>query len=116
MPAFARTIGVDYSGAETPIASLKGLRVYMSEGDGLPVEVQPSPSPRKYWSRKGIAEWLVDRLVGNTNLEAMRAATRIVVDESSMQGRVGPFEHCPTRCHDSASAPVESTTIEFTLG
>jgi hypothetical protein len=72
MPAFARTIGVDYSGAETPIASLKGLRVYMSEGDELPVEVQPSPSPRKYWSRKGIAEWLVDRLVGNTNLEARR--------------------------------------------
>ncbi len=29
MPAFARYIGIDYSGAETPTASLKGLRVYM---------------------------------------------------------------------------------------
>jgi hypothetical protein len=31
MPAFARTIGIDYSGAETPTASLKGLRVDMVE-------------------------------------------------------------------------------------
>ena len=31
MPAFARTIGIDYSGAETPTASLKGLRVYLAE-------------------------------------------------------------------------------------
>ena len=28
MPAFTRYIGVDYSGAETPTASLKGLRIY----------------------------------------------------------------------------------------
>lgn len=60
--AFARTIGIDYSGAETPTASLKGLRVYQAEGDGLPVEVLPPPSPRKYWTRKGIAEWLIERL------------------------------------------------------
>jgi hypothetical protein len=62
MPAFARTIGIDYSGAETPTASLKGLRVYQAEGDGMPVEALPPPSPRKYWTRKGIAEWLVERL------------------------------------------------------
>ena len=62
MPAFARIIGIDYSGAQTPTASLKGLRVYLAEGDGLPVEVLPPPSPRKYWTRRGIAEWLVERL------------------------------------------------------
>ena len=62
MPIFARTIGIDYSGAETPTASLKGLRVYMADGDRLPVEVPPPSSPRKYWTRKGIAEWLVERL------------------------------------------------------
>jgi hypothetical protein len=61
-PTFARTIGIDYSGAETPTASLKGLRVYLAEGGGHPVEVLPPPSPRKYWTRKGIAEWLVERL------------------------------------------------------
>ena len=31
MPAFACCIGIDYSGAETPKASLKGLRVYFIE-------------------------------------------------------------------------------------
>ena len=49
MPAFARYIGIDYSGAKTPSASLKGLRVYRVEGDAPPVEVLPPPSPRKYW-------------------------------------------------------------------
>ncbi len=49
-------------GAQTPTASLKGLRVYLAEGDAPPVEVLPPPSPRKYWTRKGIAEWLVERL------------------------------------------------------
>lgn len=65
MPAFARTIGIDYSGAQTPIASLKGLRVYLAEGEAPPEEVPPPPSPRKYWTRKGIAEWLVERLAEN---------------------------------------------------
>jgi hypothetical protein len=41
MPNFGRTIGIDYSGAETPTASLKGLRVYLAEGEGHPVEVPP---------------------------------------------------------------------------
>jgi hypothetical protein len=62
MPAFARYIGIDYSGAQTPTASLSGLRVYMAEGDALPVEVSPPASRRKYWSRRGIAEWLAERL------------------------------------------------------
>jgi hypothetical protein len=66
MPAFARTIGIDYSGAETPTASLKGLRIYMAEGDRPPEEVFPPPSPRKYWTRKGIAHWLVERLAEYT--------------------------------------------------
>lgn len=62
MPAFARHIGIDYSGAQTPTASLPGLRVYLAEGDLPPVEVPPPASPRKYWTRKGIAEWLVGLL------------------------------------------------------
>lgn len=62
MPAFSRFIGIDYSGAETPTASLKGLRVYLAEGDAAPIEVPPPPSSRKYWTRKGMAEWLVERL------------------------------------------------------
>ena len=62
MPAYIRYIGIDYSGAQTPTASLKGLRVYLAEGDAPPAEVLPPPSPRKYWTRKGIAEWLLARL------------------------------------------------------
>ncbi|MBK9326063.1 MAG: hypothetical protein IPN00_06960 [Hydrogenophilales bacterium] len=63
MPAFERYIGIDYSGAETPESSLKGLRIYMAEGDDGPaVEVPPPPSPRKYWTRRGIAHWLAERL------------------------------------------------------
>jgi hypothetical protein len=60
--AFDRYIGVDYSGAETSASSLKGLRVYMADRATPPVEVAPPPSPRKYWTRRGIAEWLTQRL------------------------------------------------------
>ena len=33
MSAFSRYIGIDYSGAKTPEASLKGLRVYCAVGE-----------------------------------------------------------------------------------
>jgi len=59
---FQRYIGIDYSGAQTPSSSLKGLRVYAADRLNTPQEVPPPPSPRKYWTRRGIAEWLVERL------------------------------------------------------
>ncbi len=65
MPGFDRYIGIDYSGAETPNTSLKGLRVYLATGDVPASEVLPPPSPRKYWTRRGIAEWLAERLAEN---------------------------------------------------
>lgn len=61
-PTYQRYIGIDYSGAETPTSSLRGLRVYMGDRASPPVEVLPPPSPRKYWTRRGIADWLVERL------------------------------------------------------
>ena len=61
-PSFRRYIGIDYSGAKTPDASLKGIRVYQATRDRLPVEIEPPPGPRKYWSRRGLAEWLVEKL------------------------------------------------------
>jgi hypothetical protein len=61
-PAFERYVGIDYSGAETPTSSLKGLRVYEADHLTAPQEVEPPPSPRKYWTRRGIAEWLVEKL------------------------------------------------------
>lgn len=65
MPQFERYVGIDYSGAETPISSLKGLRVYAADSNSLPREVQPPPSARKYWTRRGIAEWLCAELGNN---------------------------------------------------
>ncbi len=61
-PRFNRHIGIDYSGAETPDSSLKGLRVYEANRESMPVEVKPPPGPRKYWTRRGLAKWLIERL------------------------------------------------------
>lgn len=62
MLGFARYIGIDYSGAETPTSSLPGLRVYLAEGERSPVEIPPPPSKKKYWTRRGLAEWLAEVL------------------------------------------------------
>jgi hypothetical protein len=59
---FEGYIGIDYSDAQTPRSSLKGLRVYEADRSSDPHEVEPPPSPRKYWTRKGVAEWPVERL------------------------------------------------------
>jgi hypothetical protein len=62
MPQFTRYIGIDYSGAQTAESSLTGLRVYLADGDDEPHEVMPPPSPRRYFARREVAEWLVERL------------------------------------------------------
>lgn len=62
MALFQRYIGIDYSGAETPTASLPGLRVYEATLLDAPREVPPPPSPRKYWTRREIAAWMVTQL------------------------------------------------------
>ena len=59
---FEHYVGIDYSGAETATSSLRGLRVYVAERESPPEEVPPPPSRKKYWTRRGIAEWLVTRL------------------------------------------------------
>jgi hypothetical protein len=64
-PRFKRYIGIDYSGAQTPASSLKGLRVCSADRESLPEEVLPPPSPRKYWTRRGVALWLVGELQEN---------------------------------------------------
>ncbi len=55
---FDRYVGIDYSGAQTPTSSLKGLRIYLADRETPPSEVPPPPSPRKYWTRREIAERL----------------------------------------------------------
>jgi hypothetical protein len=63
---FARYIGIDYSGTETPDSSCKGLRVYVAEGSGTAKQIQPPPSPRRYWTRRGLAEWFREELDRDT--------------------------------------------------
>lgn len=62
MLLFNRYIGVDYSGAETADSSCKGIRVFVAEGSSEPIQVLPPPSPRRYWTRRGLAEWLREEL------------------------------------------------------
>lgn len=62
MAHFERYIGIDYSGAETPTSSLPSLCVYAADAAAEPAEIRPPPSPRKHWTRRGIAEWLVAEL------------------------------------------------------
>jgi hypothetical protein len=42
-PAFERYIGIDYSGAQTPKSSLKGLRVFEADRLNAPHEIEPPP-------------------------------------------------------------------------
>jgi hypothetical protein len=67
MSLFERYVGIDYSGAATAEASLAGLRIYEATQEGAPQEVMPPASPRKYWTRRGLAEWLCQRLSEDTS-------------------------------------------------
>lgn len=62
MPLFERYLGIDYSGAATPASSLKGLRVYSATPMRQPTEIPPPAGTRKYWTRRGMAEWLTAEL------------------------------------------------------
>ena len=67
MPQFERYLGIDYSGAQTPVNSLPGLQVYEATPILLPYEIKvsqgaPGYPKKKYWSRKGIAEFLAREL------------------------------------------------------
>jgi hypothetical protein len=38
------------------------LRIFAADGAAPPVEVFPPRGPRMYWTRRGVAEWLVEQL------------------------------------------------------
>ncbi len=62
MPHFDHYLALDYSGASTADASLPGLRLYQASIGHAPREVPPPPGRRRYWSRRGLAEWLTGHL------------------------------------------------------
>ena len=61
---FERTIGIDYSGAETAFDGIKGLRVFMTEikkPDEPAYEIPPT-SGEEYWTRRELSKWLIKEL------------------------------------------------------
>src|SRR5262249_57133253 len=59
---FDAYVGIDYSGAKTPISRLAGLRVYAADRTSPPREMRPEADPRRHWTRRGVAAWLARRL------------------------------------------------------
>ena len=74
-----------FQGQRTPTSNLKGLRVYMADRASLPSEVLPPPSARKHWTRRGIAEWLVERLAEDV-ADAGRHRPRIFLSAALFLG------------------------------
>ena len=60
--AFERTIGIDYSGADTPTMRSRKLAVYCADADAPPQEVHSQQDNLGRWTRREIAEWLVNQL------------------------------------------------------
>jgi hypothetical protein len=64
---FDTHIGIDYSGAETPVSRLAGLQVYASTGNQPPEQIC-SPLFKENrpcnWTRQEIAQWLTDTAKG----------------------------------------------------
>lgn len=61
-PRFERYIGIDYSGAATPVDRLKGLQAYEAAPSAEPVKVVTRAAPAGQhwkWCRQEIAEWLI---------------------------------------------------------
>lgn len=54
---FARHIGIDYSGAETPTSRLRALQVYAATPDGEPLKICTPAERAKNWSRLEIAQY-----------------------------------------------------------
>ncbi len=62
---FESYIGIDYSGAATPVTRSATLQVYEGRGDSKPVMVlspASKPNKRRNWNRLEITNWLIERL------------------------------------------------------
>ena len=111
MPRFARHIGVDYSGAHVPTASLPGLRVFSSHGFRAgSAEVKPPPSARRHWTRRGLAHWLADEvnsgpptLIG-ISVGNLVAGDRVLVARENGSGGILKDEYTPVAASAGATA------------
>ena len=62
MTKFRTYVGIDYSGAKTPVSRNKGLRVFKSTADIDPVRIKSPAGKKLNWTRKEIAYWCLDQL------------------------------------------------------
>jgi len=62
MRLFKTYVGIDYSGAKTPVSRNKGLRVFKATADTDPIKVESSAGKQVNWTRKEIAYWCLDQL------------------------------------------------------
>jgi len=63
---FENYIGIDYSGAGTPVNRNKALQVFMAGGSGQPVKIRTDAGPNWNWNRKEIAYWCLEQLKNNS--------------------------------------------------
>ncbi len=63
---FDRFIGIDYSGASDSDTGLKGLRLFSATPETPPVEILPKETPSRYWTRRGLAEWILSQIKAGT--------------------------------------------------
>ena len=62
---FERYIGIDYSGAKSPLSRLRGLQVYETDGDGPPEKIRPPAKGVKNWSRREVTQFCQEALNQN---------------------------------------------------
>ena len=62
---FENYIGIDYSGADTPVKRNKALQVFMATGNVNPVKIKTDSGSNWNWNRKEIAHWCLIQLKNN---------------------------------------------------
>lgn len=60
---FQHYVGIDYSGAETPVSRLKGLQVFCATVNKEPTKMITPKGDRLNWTRSEIAHWCAEHLL-----------------------------------------------------
>lgn len=72
MSNFDLYVGIDYSGARTPVSRNSAIQIYAAASDvRKPQRIdspQSSPKRRRHWCRSEVAQWLIEQTRGGTNM------------------------------------------------
>ncbi len=64
MPRFERYVGIRYSGRKLPTDPVRWIRVFAARADHEPYQEWNAGSAEGRWSRRDLAEWLLEQLAG----------------------------------------------------